>query len=152
MSDKAANRSKYIGLDVGTARIGVAVSDPDGTIAMPHETLRAGEDAVDKIVELVNQRDVEVIAVGWPIRMDGSETAGTDRTNAFIERLEDGLDQLSEPPAIRRVDERLSSSAADHVLREADATSGRRKDAVDKLAATRILKTLIEKSELSHDP
>src|SRR5215212_9124850 len=114
---------RTLGLDVGERRIGIAVSDPDGRIAVPvgaHER-RGGDDAA-ALLDLARREEAGRIVVGLPLSMDGSHGAQAESAAAFAARLKDGAGAVD----IVLWDERLSSREADHHLR----ASGRRaKDA-----------------------
>ncbi len=125
-----------LALDVGTRRVGVAVSDDARRMALPVETVDA--DDRDRIVEIIGDYDVAEIVVGWPLDMQGRERRAVDRVRDFVADLENGIGEGSEIP-IHRWDERLTTTAADRLLSDADVTRRRRKEAVDQVAACQIL-------------
>ena len=122
-------------LDIGDVRIGVAVSDETGTIAMPLEVIRRvgwGPD-IRKITELCNKYHTNRILSGLPLNMDGSEGFQAEKVREFCLQLEKaGMEVIFQ-------DERLSTVAAEEALLEGGVTRNGRKQIVDKVAAALIL-------------
>lgn len=128
-------------LDVGEKRIGVAVSDPLDLTAQGVETLwtQGHERDAARVLELCRRYGTNRVLCGLPKNMDGSEGFQAQRVRAFAERLaENGL-------RIRFEDERLTTKLATSVLIQGDVRRERRKDVVDKLAATYILQSFLDK-------
>ena len=128
-------------LDVGEKRIGVAVSDPLDLTAQGVETLwtLGHERDAARVLELCRRFGTNRVLCGLPKNMDGSEGFQAQRVRAFAERLaENGLQ-------IRFEDERLTTKLATSVLIQGDVRRERRKDVVDKLAATYILQSFLDK-------
>jgi putative Holliday junction resolvase len=102
---------RVLALDYGSARTGVAISDPTGTIVTPIEpVLRAATRAgVGRIAALVRERDVELVVVGLPLSLAGTETSQTAETRAFADRLRA---RLGEAAAVELHDERLTTRLA----------------------------------------
>ncbi|MFB6264228.1 MAG: Holliday junction resolvase RuvX, partial [Bradymonadaceae bacterium] len=69
-----------IGIDVGSQRVGISLSDDSGSVATAHETLDASDARalMEEICDLIERRSVELIVVGWPLHMDGSEGRATE--------------------------------------------------------------------------
>jgi len=128
--------SAVIALDVGTKRIGVAVGE--GTFAFPHSTLERSNvrDDVVAIVALARERGVRTIVVGDPLTMSGERALASERIDAFVAHLARAFEGK-----IERVDERLTTAAAQKALIEADVSRAKRKKVVDQLAAVGILET-----------
>ena len=128
--------SAVIALDVGTKRIGVAVGE--GTFAFPHSTLERTNvrDDVVAIVALARERGVRTIVVGDPLTMSGERALASERIDAFVAHLARAFEG-----EIERVDERLTTAAAQKALIEADVSRAKRKKVVDQLAAVGILET-----------
>ena len=80
---------KVLALDYGSARTGVAVSDPTGTVARPLGVVEraASEDGIARLVELAREEDVERIVVGLPITLRGEHGAQAEETDRFVELL-----------------------------------------------------------------
>ena len=131
---------RIICLDIGDARIGVAVSDPTGTIAMPVEVIRRigwGPDT-KKIRQICNSYGTNRILSGLPLNMDGSEGFQAKKVRDFCNQLEQsGLRVIYQ-------DERLSTVSAEEILIEGGLSRGDRKQVVDKVAAAVILQQWLE--------
>jgi putative Holliday junction resolvase len=128
--------STVIALDVGTKRIGVAVGE--GTFAFPHSTLQRTNvrDDVVAIVALARERGVRTIVVGDPLTMSGERALASERIDAFVAHLARAFDG-----EIERIDERLTTAAAQKALIDADVSRAKRKKVIDQLAAVGILET-----------
>jgi putative Holliday junction resolvase len=128
--------SAVIALDVGTRRIGVAVGE--GTFAFPHSTLERTNvrDDVDAIVALARERGAQTIVVGDPLTMSGERALASEQIDKFVAHLARAFGG-----AIERVDERLTTAAAQKALIGADVSRAKRKKVVDQLAAVGILET-----------
>lgn len=133
-----------IGLDVGDARIGVAVSDLMGITANPRETyVRKKDDAGADIAyfcEYAKREDADAFVVGLPKNMDGSEGPRAQITRQFG----DMLAEASGLPVIYQ-DERLTTVSAERVLLEADMRRDKRKQVIDKVAASIILQSYLDR-------
>lgn len=135
------NVMRILSLDVGEKRIGMAVSDILGIIAQQLETLARRNEAYDfkQIRDIVKNKDVSEIVVGFPLNMDGSEGPKAAEINKFI----DGLKKECDVP-IKIWDERLTTREADRILRAADVSRKKRKKLDDKLAAQLILQSYLD--------
>ena len=127
---------RLLALDVGDARIGVALSDETGTLASGLLTLRAGGPRKDAraVAELVREHGVAEVVVGLPLRLDGTPGPQAEKVLAFVERLRRTL----RVPVVTR-DERLTSIAAAERLAEAGVRGRDRKARLDQAAAALIL-------------
>jgi putative Holliday junction resolvase len=128
-------------LDVGSKRIGVAVSDPLGFTAQGLETIQRQNKRLDFecLEKLVRQYDVSEIVVGFPLRMSGAEGIQAEKMQRFAEELRQRV-QLP----VHLWDERLSSAQANRLLRETDMSIKRRGQVVDQMAAVLILQSWME--------
>jgi putative holliday junction resolvase len=135
---------RIVALDVGDRRIGIAVSDPTRTIASPLETYaRVGYGPDAKYIGALCRRyETDLVLLGLPLNMDGSQGAQAEKTRAFGEILsEAGL-------RIYYIDERLTTVTAQRALIEGNVRREERKLHVDKVAAAVILEQwLREQSE-----
>jgi putative Holliday junction resolvase len=133
---------RVLGVDNGTHRIGVALSDPRRVLAQPLTTMRSrGEGAdVEALVEIARQHEVVGIVVGLPVNMDGSRGPACEAS----ERLMEALRRASGLP-VRGWDERLTSVQAERSLRAAGLRASRRrqKGIVDRVAAALILESFL---------
>jgi putative pre-16S rRNA nuclease len=125
-----------IALDVGTRRIGIAVGE--GTFAFPHSTLARTNvrDDVATIVAIARERNARTIVVGDPLTMAGERALASEQIDAFVAHLSRVYDG-----GIERVDERLTTAAAQKELIAADVSRAKRRQVVDQLAAVGILET-----------
>src|ERR671910_150010 len=109
---------RVLGVDVGTARVGLALSDPAGITAQPLEVIEgAGPSGfAAAVAERARELEVEEIVVGIPLRMDGARGPAAEAAEAFARSLEDasGL-------PVHRWDERLSTKEAERAMRAAGA-------------------------------
>jgi putative holliday junction resolvase len=125
-----------MGLDYGEKRIGVAVSDEMGTISQPVAVVvrQNRRKDLESITALVSRYRPEKIVIGYPVRLDGAEGIQCQKVNRFAAILASRL-QL---PVIRW-DETFSTKEAEEILRRSDMKREKRKEVVDKLAASIIL-------------
>jgi len=130
------------GLDLGARTIGVAVSDHLRRIATPLETIRRRKFAQDaeRLLEIVENRQIAGLILGLPRNMDGSEGPRCQSTRAFARNLE----RLTEIP-IAFWDERLSTVAAERALLLADTSRKRRAEVIDRVAASYILQGALDR-------
>ena len=132
--------SRVLGLDLGTRRIGVAVSDPTGTIATPlltisHPSLRRD---LELVADLCRTHAITRIVVGWPRNMDGTVGPAARRAEEFAEKLRRTL-RLP----VDLWDERLSTVASERALLQGDVRRRQRRDLRDRVAAALILQTYL---------
>lgn len=133
-------RGRRLGVDVGDARIGVAVSDPDGILATPVETVPAGPSALKRLAELVAELDVVECVIGLPLGLSGKEGPAAVKVRAFCTELL----QLIDPVDIRLFDERMTTITADSILRERGHKGKGKRSVIDQAAATVILQTALD--------
>ena len=138
---------RVLGLDYGSKTVGVAVTDSLGLTAQPLETIfRKEEDklrrTLARLQELCREYEAERIVVGLPLNMDDSEGERAKKAREFGEKLKarTGLPLEFE-------DERLTTLEAEEILREAKIPAGERKKYLDKMAASLILRSWLEKEE-----
>jgi len=131
--------TRSLGLDVGDVRVGVALSDPLGILASPLTiiTRGGGTSDYDDILKIVRDYAVELIVVGLPISMDGTEGAQAHKTRSFTGEL---AVRTSVPVVFQ--DERLSTVEARRMVREARKTE--RKERYDAAAAALILQDYLD--------
>ena len=127
-----------LGIDVGTVRVGVARSDPDGLMAVPVATL-AREDATEEISQLVEEFSALEVVVGLPISLAGAHTAATEHAESFARVL---AQVLTIP--VRMIDERLSTVQAEAHLHTAGRNSRAQRGVVDQAAAVILLQHALD--------
>lgn len=139
-------RGARVGVDVGTARVGVARCDPDGMLAVPVETVPRGDDAVARVLEIADEYDALEILVGLPIALNGNETASTADARGFADALARGQ------RTVRLVDERLSTVSAHAALRSSGRSQKSSRRMVDQVAAVVLLQQAIDVEKRSGTP
>ena len=137
----ATHHSRVLGLDVGSRRIGLAVSDPLGITAQGLETLQRRNKRLDlqELRKVIEHYQVVEIVVGLPLRMSGAEGIQAEKMQKFAEDLRK---QFGIP--VHLWDERLTSAQANRLLRETDMSIKRRGEVVDQMAAVLILQSWME--------
>jgi len=130
-----------IGIDLGTRRIGVAITDALAMTAQPHATLdrHGGQRDLDAIATLVRDFDAERVVLGLPLSPEGEAGRAAKSVQAFADRLR-GV--LTVP--VDLIDESFSTVEAEDVLLRADLSRARRKQVVDRVAAAVILQRWLE--------
>ncbi len=123
--------TRRLAVDVGTARVGLAISE--GSLALPLESLTADESVVAQVAEVIQERNVEVVYVGLPLNLKGDFTSSTSKAVEFGRALAElGI-------TVRMIDERLTTKSAQQLLQ----TSGKRvkesRQYIDAQAAALIL-------------
>ena len=135
-----AEPGRVLGLDLGDARIGVAISDDGRRLAVPLGTVRTGPpDDVKAIADLVTEHEVTLVVVGHPLLMSGEAGERANLAERFAEALRAIL-----PVQVLLQDERLSTAEAERALRDAGASSRDRRRTVDRSAATVILQAWLD--------
>ncbi len=129
-----------IALDVGERRIGVAVSDPRGTYALPVRTLERTKlrGDIEAILGVAREYGADTIVVGDPIALSGERGIAAQKMDDFCSALGHAFDG-----AIARIDERLTTAQVTRGLIAADVSRAKRKRVVDQLAAALILDTYL---------
>ncbi len=132
---------RVLGLDVGSKRIGLAVSDPLGITAQGLETLHRQNKRTDfaRLHEVIREYQVAEIVIGLPLRMTGGEGIQAEKMQIFADEIR----RRFRLP-VHLWDERLSSVQANRLLRETDMSIKRRGEVVDQLAAVLILQSWMD--------
>jgi len=132
---------RILGLDIGDSRIGVAISDPVEIIATPLTVITRDDDntAIAAIGQLVGQYDVKRIVIGLPYSLDGSIGRQANKVKDFVDKL-----SQSTSARIELRDERLSTVAAERLLRGAGNKKARRRSYLDAAAAAFILQGYLD--------
>jgi putative Holliday junction resolvase len=140
VAEPVGEPGRVLGLDLGDARIGVAISDDRRRIAVPLGTVRTGAPAdVKAIADLVHEHGVTLMVIGHPLHLSGEAGERAHHAERFAAALEAFLDV----PVLLQ-DERLSSVEADRALRGAGASGRERRRTVDRSAATVILQAWLD--------
>ena len=139
--------TRILGLDPGERRVGVALSDPTGTIASPHSVIdRRSVELTEAVRSLCEEHDVEQIVVGLPTGLSGVEgpSAKAARTVGTSVADATGL-------PVEYQDERFTTVTAEAALLEGGVRRAKRRDVRDKVAAAVILQTYLDRKDLSGD-
>jgi len=139
-------RGVRLAMDVGTVRIGVAKCDPDGMLAVPLETIAAGDRAITRAMEIIKDQQAIVVYVGNPISLKGEATASTQAAIEFAQALFAEISKSVEKSnvSVRMIDERLSTVSAQRGLHEAGKTHKSSREVIDQAAAIVILEHALE--------
>jgi putative Holliday junction resolvase len=131
---------RVLGLDLGDARIGVAISDDDRRLAVPYGNVATGAPVdLRAIASIVAENDVTEVVVGHPLSLSGERGPAASKAETFADALRSFL---SVPVDLQ--DERLSTVQADRALRETGAGGRKRRELVDSSAATVILQAFLD--------
>jgi len=138
---------RILGLDMGERRVGIAISDPTGTVARPLQTLVRGsrEEDFAAIAALVAEYDVGLVVVGQPLSLDGTEGPQARRVARYAEALAARL-----PVQLVSWDERFTTVVAEEILQQSHKSKKRRRariaGEVDAVAAAVILQSYLDSS------
>ena len=141
-------RGARLGVDVGTVRVGVAASDPDGLVATPVETVPrdlAGAADVRRIAALVVERAAAVVYVGLPRHLSGRESSASAAIRTYSVQLAKAV----APVPVRLVDERMSTVTAHQALYASGRSGRRHRAVVDQAAAVVILQSAMDAERAS---
>lgn len=139
---------KLIAYDIGNKRVGVAVSDPFMSMALPRETYwrKNFEKDIAFLAELAKKECADRIVCGLPVNFDGSVAEQTRITQSFIDKLKEATDI-----EVVTADERFSTKEATRVLIAGNVSREKRKNYVDSIAASYILEDYIKKLKNTGD-
>lgn len=129
-----------VAVDVGDARIGVAVCDPAGLVAVPLETVRRGHGDLARLAEIVADQEAIEVVVGLPTSLSGREGPAA----AKVRETAGEIGRLVAPVPVRLVDERMTTVTAERVLRDRGKKGAKRRAVVDQAAAVVILQHALD--------
>jgi len=130
---------RYLAIDYGDKRTGLAVCDRDETIASPLAVIEGQKNLIEKIKDIVAAENIDAIVLGLPLNMDGSSGPRVKLVRRFAENLKTHLNI-----PIHFHDERLSTFAAEADLAPAELTRGKKKKRLDAVAAANFLQAFID--------
>lgn len=133
------DRGVRLGVDVGSVRIGVAASDPDGIMAFPVETVVAGEGDAARVALIASEREAIRIFVGLPRTLSGADGTSAGMATEFARRLA----ELTSAD-VRLIDERFSTTTASRALSGAGKSARSQRQIIDQAAAVVILESALE--------
>lgn len=146
----AGSGGRALGVDLGSKRIGLALSDPEGRIATPLLVLhrQGGKADLREIAQIARDYEADVIVVGLPINLRGEQALAAEGAVAEVAALR----QLVARPVVM-LDERLTTAAAEKALLAGGVSRGRRREVIDKVAATLLLQGYLDaKRHTNYDP
>jgi putative Holliday junction resolvase len=132
---------RVLAIDHGTKRMGIALSDPSGMIALPLEFIPAEpfNAFLDRLKTLIREKEVDMILIGMPRNMDGSYGPAAAKVREFVAVLKETI-----AIPIQTWDERLTSAQANRILIQADIRRKDRKEKVDQAAAAILLQSFLD--------
>jgi putative Holliday junction resolvase len=151
VTDRGGRPGVRVGVDVGSARVGVAASDPSGTFAHPVRTLArdtSGGTDLTRIVDLVLELEAVEVVVGLPRHLSGQEGEAARTARQYAAALAARLGTVT----VRLVDERLTTVDAHRTLRDSGVPGRGQRAVVDQAAAVLILQTALDTEALSGRP
>lgn len=148
----------WLGIDLGDARVGLALSDPGITLAHPADNIQVYGDsfrALDEVVDVIEDESVDHVIVGLPLLLSGEEGKSAKKARRWTVNLErrlraavdDDEYSLTQVPTIELVDERLTTVTAHHQLFDAQIGGREHRPMVDQQSAVVILQTAIDRRE-----
>ena len=132
--------NRTLGIDYGDTRIGIAVSDPLKIISKPLRTVKNNDNFLTELQNIIKEKNVDAIVVGYPIGMKGQVTKQTAKVDSFIELLAENINIK-----ILKVDERLSSVSASKSLILQGIKTGHNKELIDDTSAAIILQEFLDR-------
>ncbi|MBP8303266.1 MAG: Holliday junction resolvase RuvX [Phycisphaerae bacterium] len=130
---------RYLAIDYGARRTGLAICDPHETIASPLRVLEGPDRLCERIAEVVAAESAQAVVVGLPLNMDDTEGPQARAVRRFVESLQGHL-----KVPIHLCDERLSTFSAQEKLAGMDLPAGKRRKRLDAVAAAEILQTFLD--------
>jgi putative Holliday junction resolvase len=143
---RALNDMRYLAIDYGTKRTGLAICDAAETIASPLAVIVGQKELLSKIADIIRAENVDAIVLGLPLNMSGTESSQTKLVLKFAEKVKN---RLSMPVYLQ--DERLSSFGAEEKLAPAEFTRGKRTKRIDAVAAAEILEAFLERKRADNN-
>lgn len=140
-------KTRLLGVDHGEKTLGLALSNPELTIATPFKTLERKKftENLKQLAAICQEYEVRGFVIGLPVHMSGDEGRRAESVRSFGQNLYNARKDLGFDPVIAFWDERLSTSAVERFLIEqADVSRKRRDDVIDKLAAQHILQGVLD--------
>ena len=134
------NYGRVIGIDLGDTRVGIALSNPDRTLASPLEVLKRTGNLHRDIAKIVDEWEANMVVVGLPLSLDGSVGPAAKKALAEVEKL---AATLQVP--IETYDERLTTVSAERLMTDAGLDSRNQRKVVDKIAAAIMLQAWLDR-------
>jgi putative Holliday junction resolvase len=136
-----------LGIDPGRARIGLAMSDRDGLLAMPLETVAVDSNEIDRVLAVIAEHDVSTVIVGLPLSLSGRWTASTRHAYELAQAISERVDI-----SVRMIDERLTTTTAQAALRSSGRSQRAGRSVIDQIAAVTLLQQALDTERQSNRP
>lgn len=135
---------RIMGLDVGEARTGVALTDPMRILSSPFEVIQVTTPVADiaRILEIVKEQEVVEIVAGIPLNKEGQRGPQAEKVVTFVEQLRAATDI-----PVEMIDERFTTAAAHRTMQTMKVKGKKKKKVVDQLAAAEILQTYMDRKK-----
>ena len=135
---------RYLGIDYGEKRVGIAMSDPTLTLAQPLKTIiySREKELLKEILSIISEKDIQKVVIGLPLTMKGTDSQKTLEVRKFGERLT----SLTSAEVVF-IDERLSTRMAHQYLQQMGKQPSRSRDIIDQIAAQEILQIYLDKEK-----
>ena len=132
---------RYLAIDHGQKRTGLAISDASETLVSPHSVIEttSEEELLRRILEVLDIEEIDAVVVGLPVNMDGTEGTRVQQVRRFVSTLQQRTDK-----PVHLHDERLSSFEADYLAGDLELTRKKKKKRLDAIAAAAILRSFFE--------
>ena len=132
---------RYLAIDHGQKRTGLAISDASETLVSPHSVIEttSEEELLRRISEVLDAEEIDAVVVGLPVNMDGTEGTRVQQVRRFVSTLQQQTDK-----PVHLHDERLSSFEADYLAGDLELTRKKKKKRLDAIAAAAILRSFFE--------
>ncbi len=135
---------RYLGLDLGAKKLGVAISDKLGTIASFYDSLKvlSEDDMLEKVLAIIEKENIDKVIIGYPKNMDNSEGFRAKETEEFKKKLEKSFSG-----EIILEDERLTTKISEDILIKGNMSRSKRKKVIDGVSAVVILQSYLDRRE-----
>ncbi len=140
-------RGIRLGIDPGRARIGLALSDRDGLLAMPLETVPVDTREIERIVAVIVENNASTVFVGLPLSLSGRWTASTRHAYDLARSISEHVDV-----EVRMIDERLTTTSAQAALRTSGRSQRAGRSVIDQIAAVTLLQQALDTERQSERP
>lgn len=142
--------TKILGIDWGTKKVGVAISDDTKTIATPLPTLNVEslKGVLFKLRQIIDRENVSIIVVGYPKNLDGTDSDSSEKAKKFGEKLLSPYQKRNKKPRLKFVDETLSSWEAKQILKELGEKVEKENGRVDQIVAASLLQGYLDRRKI----
>lgn len=145
LPDTTENYGRVIGVDLGDTRVGIALSNPDRTLASPIEVIKRTGNLHRDIKKIVDEWEATTVVVGLPLSLDGSVGPAAKKALAEVERM-----GATMGVPIETYDERLTTVTAERMMTDAGLDSRNQRKVVDKIAAAILLQAWLDRQANIH--